>query len=82
MICAKAEIDQTKLSIGSGAASVFCHKVSHHLLMYIVANLWANMMGTREGGEETRRYYREDTAFRCLQGEFSVYAENFSDSFF
>lgn len=40
MICAKAEIDQTKLSIGSRAARIFCHKVAYRLLRYIVANLW------------------------------------------
>lgn len=37
-------------------------------------------MVTREGGEENR-CYKEDRAFRRLQGELSVYAENFSDSF-
>lgn len=38
-------------------------------------------MVTREGGEENR-CYKEDTTFRRLQGELSVYAENVSDSFF
>lgn len=82
MICAKAVIDQTKLPIGSGAARVFYHKMANRLVLYVVANLWTNMVVTREEGKENRRYYKEDTAFRCLQGELSVYAENFSDSFF
>lgn len=78
-LCQGRDRSNPKLSIGSGAARIFCHKVAYHLLMYAVANLWANMMVTREGGEENKK---EDTAFGCLQGELSVYAENFSDSFF
>ena len=73
MICAEAEIDQTKLSTGSRAARIFYHKVApaspaEHCGKPLVTTYWTNMMGTREGGEENRKYYEEDTAFWCLRG--------------
>lgn len=87
MICAEVEIDQTKLSTGSGAARIFCHKVTpavsaEHCSKPLVRIYWANMMETREGGKENRKYHEENTAFWCLWGgELSVHAD-FSDSFF
>lgn len=87
MICAEVEIDQTKLSTGSGAARIFCHKVTLAVsaVRYskpLVRTYWANTMGTREGGKENRKYYEENTAFWYLwEGELSVHAD-FSDSFF
>lgn len=88
MICAEVERDQTKLSTGSRAARIFCHKAApassaEHCGKALVRTYWANMMGTREGGKESRKYYEEDTAFCGLQrGELSVCAKDFSDSFF
>ena len=73
MICAEVEIDQTKLSTGSRAARIFCHKVApapstEHCGKPLVRTYLANMMATREGGKENRKYYEEHTAFWHLQG--------------